>query len=83
MSVNKIVYGSKTLIDLSNDTLTPDMLFAGLTGHDKAGNEITGTLFEGYPDEQCFFNVLRDADGDEILDSSGDSIYGKTVYRKA
>lgn len=44
MSVNKVVYGGKTLIDLSSDTVASDKLFNGYTAHDKAGNAIVGTL---------------------------------------
>lgn len=82
MAVNKIVYGKNTLIDLTSDTVTPEMLFAGYTAHKADGTVIVGTLFDGYPDEQCFYNVLCDSDGNEIKDSSGNAIEGKTVYRK-
>lgn len=44
MAVNKIIYGGKTLIDLSGDTLDADKMLAGVTGHDKAGEAITGTI---------------------------------------
>lgn len=44
MSVNKVVYGGTTLIDLSHDTLTADKLLSGVTGHDKAGDGVTGTI---------------------------------------
>lgn len=41
---NKVIYGGKTLIDLSADTVTADTLLEGMTAHDKSGNAITGTL---------------------------------------
>lgn len=44
MPVNKVVYGTRTLIDLSSDTVTAATLSSGYTAHDKAGNRITGTL---------------------------------------
>lgn len=44
MGVNKVIYGGDTLIDLSNDTITADKMLSGITGHDKAGNKITGTI---------------------------------------
>lgn len=41
--VNKVVYGSTTLIDLTTDTVTADKIIASYTAHDAAGNVITGT----------------------------------------
>ena len=43
MAYNKIIYGENTLIDLTEDTITPDKLLVGYTAHDKAGNPIVGT----------------------------------------
>lgn len=47
MAVNKVVIntenGEKTLIDLTEDTVTPKTLAAGVTAHDASGNIITGT----------------------------------------
>ena len=40
---NKIIYGGKTLIDLTSDTVTVDRLAEGVTAHDKSGAVITGT----------------------------------------
>lgn len=40
---NKIIYGGKTLIDLTSDTVTVDKLAEGVTAHDKSGAVITGT----------------------------------------
>ena len=40
---NKIVYGGKTLIDLTSDTVTAATLLAPATAHDKSGAVITGT----------------------------------------
>ena len=42
-NVNKVVYGGKTLIDLTADTVTAEDLIAGVTAHDKSGATITGT----------------------------------------
>lgn len=43
MAINKVVYGSNTLIDLTADTVTADKLAQGITAHDKSGIQITGT----------------------------------------
>lgn len=40
---NKIIYGGKTLIDLTGDTVTAGDLAKGITAHDKSGATITGT----------------------------------------
>lgn len=42
--INKVVYGDQTLIDLSNDTITADILVSGYTAHNATGASITGTL---------------------------------------
>lgn len=41
--VNKIVYGSTVLIDLTADTVTADKILASYTAHDASGNTIAGT----------------------------------------
>lgn len=43
MSYNKIIYGGKTLMDLTADTVTADKILANFTAHDASGNTITGT----------------------------------------
>ena len=43
MSVNKVIYGGRTLIDLSSDTVTPDTLLKGVTAHKKDGSIIIGS----------------------------------------
>lgn len=67
--VSKVVYGGKTLMDLTGDTITADKLLAGVTAHGKDGAPITGT---------CTFDVdSTDADAQvaEIL-------AGKTAYAR-
>lgn len=67
--VSKVVYGGKTLMDLTGDTITADKLLAGVTAHGKDGTPITGT---------CAFDVdSTDADAQvaEIL-------AGKTAYAR-
>lgn len=44
MAVSKVNYGDDTLIDLTEDTVTPSNLMKGSTAHDSAGNSITGVL---------------------------------------
>lgn len=44
MDVNKVEYAGKVLLDLTEDTVSPDQLVSGATAHDKTGAKIVGTL---------------------------------------
>lgn len=44
MGVHFVQLGDETLIDLRNDSVTPETLDEGVTAHDKDGNPITGTF---------------------------------------
>lgn len=44
MAVNKVVYDSSTLIDLTQDTVTPQTLLIGTVAHDASGQQIVGTF---------------------------------------
>ena len=44
MAVNKVEINGQTVIDLTQDTVTPESLGKGITAHDKSGTKITGTL---------------------------------------
>lgn len=44
MGVNKVNYGSTTLLDISNDTVTASTLLSGSTAHDNTGAQISGTV---------------------------------------
>jgi hypothetical protein len=44
MAVNKVVYGTSVLVDLTEDTVTADKMLAGYTAHDKSGNQVTGNV---------------------------------------
>lgn len=43
-SANKVVYSGRTLIDLTNDTVTAAAMRKGYTAHDRSGAQITGTI---------------------------------------
>lgn len=47
MAVNKVIYGTTVLVDLTQDTVTADKLLQGYTAHDKSGALITGTATGG------------------------------------
>lgn len=44
MGVNKVIYDDSTLIDLTEDTVTPEDLVSGVTAHNASGDLIKGTL---------------------------------------
>ena len=41
--VSKVVYGNRTLIDLTNDTVSASNLLSGETAHGADGEQVTGT----------------------------------------
>lgn len=43
-NASKIIYGGKTLIDLTSDTVAPQFLAEGVTAHDASGERIVGTM---------------------------------------
>lgn len=47
MAINKVIYGTSTLIDLTADTVAVDTLGKDTTAHDKSGTGITGALESG------------------------------------
>ena len=67
--INKVIYGGKTLIDLSGDTVSADKLLKGLTAHDKSGAVITGT---------CTFDV-DSGDADVAV---AEILEGKIAYAR-
>nr|DAJ82116.1 MAG TPA: tail protein [Caudoviricetes sp.] len=66
-NISKVVYGGKTLIDLTADTVTADKILKGATAHDKSGAPITGT---------CTYN----ADTSDATAAGAEILSGKTAY---
>ena len=44
MGVSKFVYAGATKFDITADTVAADKLLSGVTAHNAAGNQITGTV---------------------------------------
>lgn len=44
MAVNKVTYGGRTLVDITDSTVTPASLQQGVTAYNAAGIKVTGTL---------------------------------------
>lgn len=66
-NISKVVYGGKTLIDLTADTVTADKILKGATAHDKSGAPIVGT---------CTYN----ADTSDATAAGAEILAGKTAY---
>ena len=66
-NISKVVYGGKTLIDLTADTVTAGKILKGATAHDKSGAPIVGT---------CTFN----ADTSDATAAGAEILSGKTAY---
>lgn len=83
MAANKVVFGKKTIIDLTGDTVQEDVLIKGYTAHKADGTIITGTAFAGYPSDYVFSESIEDSDGNTVTDKTGSALVGRVVYRKA
>lgn len=66
-NISKVVYGGKTLIDLTADTVTADKILKGATAHDKSGAPIVGA---------CTYN----ADTSDATAAGAEILSGKTAY---
>jgi hypothetical protein len=69
MAISKVVYGGRTLIDLTGDTVKPDKVLKGYTTHGSDGEPITGT---------CEF----DANTQDATATDAEILVGKTAYNK-
>lgn len=69
MAISKVVYGGRTLIDLTADTVEPSKLLSGVKAHGADGEPITGT---------CTF----DADTQDATAKADEILAGKTAYNK-
>ena len=67
MGTSKVIYGGKTLIDLTADTVVPDKLLKGYTAHGADGEPIDGA---------CTF----DADTQDATATDAEMLAGKTAY---
>ena len=66
--VNKVIYGGRTLIDLTGDTVTASDILVGKTAHHKTGAEVEGT---------CTY----DADTSDATAVAAEILSGKTAYK--
>ena len=66
-NVSKVIYGGKTLIDLTADTVAPEQVQKGVTFHDKSGALLTGTS-------------TKDSDTKDATAKAGEILTDKTAY---
>lgn len=76
MDVNKIEYGGRVLLDLTEDTVAEDQLLEGATAHDRSGQRIVGALINLAEDTVAPENLLA---GATAHDSSGQQIVGTMI----
>lgn len=69
MAINKVIYGSNVLIDLTGDTVEAGKMLTGYTAHDKTGASIIGT---------CDFDV----NSEDATAAVAEVITGKTFYAR-
>ncbi len=69
MAVSKVVYGGRTLIDLTGDSITKDKLLKDFTAHGPDGEPITGT---------CTF----DSDTTDATVQVAEMLAGETAYAR-
>lgn len=76
-TINKVVIGTETHLDLTADTVTSSTLQKGVTAHDNSGTKITGSLV--VPKIQTSKSVTITANGTTTISpDSGYSGIGKT-----
>lgn len=68
MAISKVVYGGRTLIDLTGDDVTADKLLKNIKAHGKDGEPITGT---------CTY----DADTSDATAVAAEILEKKTAYK--
>lgn len=64
---NKVIFGTETILDLTQDTITADKLAYGATAHDKSGAPIVGTS-------------TKDADTSDATAAASEILSTKTAY---
>lgn len=75
MAVNKVVYNGETLIDLTEDNVTPETLAKGVTAHDKSGEVIIGTMEGGGGSSEDLESVLTEQE--ELISTLKETLKSK------
>ena len=67
-SINKVNLGAETLIDISNDSVTPSDVRSGVTFHDADGNLQTGTAEIYFDDTTIVLSMATFEDTTTIVE---------------
>lgn len=81
MGISKVNFGGDTLIDLTNDSVTADILVKGATAHDAAGEQVVGAF-----EPALIVTVTKNTDGIFSADKTNQEIYEafqKGIYIEA
>ena len=71
MAYNKVIYGGNTLIDLTEDTVTPETMILGATAHAANGETITGVV-----------ELANAGTNAPLVDSGSGSVGSATAYAR-
>lgn len=80
-TINKVVYDGHTLLDLTGDTITPETVVAGYTGHDRSGNPFVGTYVDSDTKVTQINNVLNNEYRVILSNTATDDSETATVYK--
>ena len=83
MAVNKVIYntenGAEVLIDLTNDSVTPETLAKGVVAHDASGERITG-LLQTIAEDPFFAKAIKVNSIEEMTDTTKIYAYSGTIW---
>lgn len=77
-NINKVVFGTRTLLDVSGVTVAPEVLMSGYTAVDNTGTLITGTAVAG-SGSAVVVTDTTDSHGGTIREITAVSLAGDTV----
>lgn len=80
MAVNKVSVNGKIILDMSGDTVYPEMLAKGITAHDKSGAKITGTLEVPATEERTV--ELSMPSGNQVVQPTSGKVMSKVTVQK-
>lgn len=74
MGISKVEYDNETLIDISGDTVTTEILAEGFTAHNSNGDQITGTFPIGEVDTQsALISQIKSALANKVVSGGSGS----------
>lgn len=85
MGKNKIIYDGTVLVDLTEDTVTEDLMVSGTTAHDKTGTQITGTIINRTVDDIAISDGTMTVPagyyeyGNKIVETGGETTVGNVT----